>query len=605
MNVIIGNAWPYANGSLHIGHIAALLPGDILARYFRAKGDTVFFVSGSDCHGTPVTIRARQENSTPQEISDRYHKEFTECFQSLGFSYDLYSKTSSEEHKSFVRDFHKKLYEGGYVYEKTIQQSYCVHCGQFLPDRFVRGVCPNCGSAARGDQCEACGNVLEPENLINPVCSICGETPELRPSSHLFLAVTKLKEALDNYVEAHQGWRKNAYEMSKRYIREGLRDRALTRDLDWGIDAPKEGYENKKIYIWAENVLGYVSDCYRLCRDKGLDFTDLWNNSRQYYVHGKDNIPFHTIILPSLLLGRTDVKLRLPDEIISSEYLTLEGRKISTSGNWAIWAKDLLERYDPDSIRYFLTANGPEQRDTDFTWNEFINSHNGELLGAYGNLVNRSLVFIQKFFGSRVPGIAQYHTGVTWHLDDVGFEAAGPANNTKAEKKSVETEAETAISETTGFAGVVSAETANNATPDSTGSSMLTVLDSLYPTVGGLIEQGSFRAALDTVFAFVRKANKYFDEEQPWITVKNEPEKCGTTLNICVQIIANLSVLLDPFLPFSSAKIRRILGLENPGWSPVRIPDGLQLGPVGILFERIDKKVVQEEQQRLKESCQA
>jgi len=544
MNVIIGNAWPYANGSLHIGHIAALLPGDILARYFRAKGDNVFFVSGSDCHGTPVTIRARQENKTPQEISDKYHEEFSECFHQLGFSYDLYSKTSNEEHKSFVRDFHKKLYSGGYVCEKTIQQSYCSHCGQFLPDRFVRGVCPSCGSSARGDQCEACGNVLEPENLIDPVCSICGGTPELRPSTHLFLAVTKLKEALDDYVESHQGWRKNAYEMSKRYIREGLRDRALTRDLDWGIDAPKEGYENKKIYIWAENVLGYVSDCYRLCRDKGLDFLEFWNNSRQYYVHGKDNIPFHTIILPSLLLGRTDVKFSLPDEIISSEYLTLEGRKISTSGNWAIWAKDLLQRYDPDSIRYFLTANGPEQRDTDFTWNEFINSHNGELLGAYGNLVNRSLVFIQKFFEGRVPGIAQ-------------------------------------------------------------DSAMLAALDSLYPAVGSLIERGSFRAALDSVFTFVRKANKYFDEEQPWITVKNEPEKCGATLNTCVQIIANLSVLLDPFLPFSSAKIRRIFGLENPGWSPVRISAGLELGPVDILFERIDKKVIQEEQQRLKESCRS
>lgn len=601
MNILIGNAWPYANGSLHIGHIAALLPGDILARYFRAKGDNVFFVSGSDCHGTPVTIRARQENRTPREISDKYHEEFSECFQKLGFSYDFYSKTSSEEHKSFVRDFHKKLYSGGYVYEKTIQQSYCGHCGQFLPDRFVRGVCPNCGSAARGDQCEACGNVLEPENLIDPVCSICGGPPELRPSTHLFLAVTKLKEALDDYVESHQDWRKNAYEMSKRYIREGLRDRALTRDLDWGIDAPKEGYENKKIYIWAENVLGYVSDCYRLCQDKGLNFHEFWNNSRQYYVHGKDNIPFHTIILPSLLLGRTDVKFRLPDEIISSEYLTLEGKKISTSGNWAIWAKDLLQRYDPDSVRYFLTANGPEQRDTDFTWNEFINSHNGELLGAYGNLVNRSLVFIQKFFEGRVPGIAQDCTEAAVYLDDTSLKAAEPANNTKTEKSSGEAESEAGgpASDATLKADGPAAD----AVPDPAGLSMLAVVDSLYPTVGSLIEHGSFRAALDSIFAFVRKANKYFDEEQPWITIKNEPEKCATTLNTCVQIIANLSVLLDPFLPFSSAKIRRIFGLENPGWSPVRIPAGLQLGPVDILFERIDKKVIQEEQQRLKESC--
>lgn len=581
MNVIIGNAWPYANGSLHIGHIAALLPGDILARYFRAKGDNVFFVSGSDCHGTPVTIRARQENSTPQEISDKYHEEFSECFRKLGFSYDLYSKTSSEEHKSFVRDFHKKLYSGGYVYEKTIQQSYCGRCRQFLPDRFVRGVCPNCGASARGDQCEACGNVLEPENLINPVCSICGEAPELRPSNHLFLAVTKLKEALDDYAESHQDWRKNAYEMSKRYIREGLRDRALTRDLDWGIEAPMEGYENKKIYIWAENVLGYVSDCYRLCQDKGFDFIEFWNSSRQYYVHGKDNIPFHTIILPSLLLGRTDVKFRLPDEIISSEYLTLEGRKISTSGNWAIWAKDLLQRYSPDSIRYFLTANGPEQRDTDFTWNEFINSHNGELLGAYGNLVNRSLVFIEKFFEGRVPGIAQDHS-----------EAAVNANNavTKIYSAGAEPEA---------------AGPAADAGPDPAGLSVLETLDSLYSTVGTLIEQGNFKAALDSVFAFIRRANKFFDEQQPWITVKTDADRCKETLNTCVQIIANLSLLLDPFLPFSSGKVRKILGLGNPAWSPVRVPAGLQLGPVEILFDRIDKKVIQEEEQRLKESCRS
>ena len=403
MNVLIGNAWPYANGSLHIGHIAALLPGDVLARYFRAKGDTVFFVSGSDCHGTPVTIRARQENKTPREISDFYHNEFDDCFKRLGFSYDLYGKTSSEYHKNFVVDFHRKLYAGGYVYEKSTPQAYCDKCGQFLPDRFVKGLCPHCGESARGDQCEACGSILEPENLLQIKCSLCGEAPEFRPARHLFLAITRLRDKLDSYVEEHSGWRRNAYELSKRYIREGLRDRSLTRDLDWGIDVPKEGFDGKKIYIWAENVLGYLSDCHKLCRRQGLDFNEFWNSSRQYYVHGKDNIPFHTIILPSLLLGRADVKLKLPDEIISSEYLTLEGRKISTSGNWAIWAKDILERYSADSLRYFFISNGPEKRDTDFTWKEFVNSHNGELLGAYGNFVNRSLVFIRKSFEGRVP----------------------------------------------------------------------------------------------------------------------------------------------------------------------------------------------------------
>jgi len=539
MNILIGGAWPYANGSLHIGHIAALLPGDVLARYFRAKGDTVFFVSGSDCHGTPVAIRARQENKTPQEVSDYYHDEFSSCFDKLGFSYDLYGKTSSKEHKSFVADFHKRLYKGGYVYEDSTLQAFCKKCRQFLPDRFVTGLCPNCGKSARGDQCEACGSVLDPENLVDPKCSVCKEAPEFRPSNHLFLAVTRMKDELDSYVESNSHWRKNAYEMSKRYIREGLRDRSLTRDLDWGIDVPKEGFEDKKIYIWAENVLGYLSDCNTLCTSHELDFNEFWNSSRQYYVHGKDNIPFHTIILPSLLIGRTDVKLKLPDEIISSEYLTLEGRKISTSGNWAIWAKDILSRYNPDSIRYFLIGNGPEKRDTDFTWREFINSHNGELLGAYGNFVNRSLVFIQKAFNGKVP--------------------EGQSNKV-----------------------------------------MVSTLKSLYPCVGCLIEKGSIKEALDSIFAFVRMANKYFDEEQPWLTVKSDNEKCRDTLNTCVQIIANLSKLLEPFLPFSSQKVRDILSIENVEWEYVEILAGLSLGPVEILFERIDKKVIDEEEARLR-----
>ena len=272
MNVIIGNAWPYANGSLHIGHIAAFLPGDVLARYFRAKGGKVFFVSGSDCHGTPVSIRTRQENKTPEEISDFYHNEFTECFKRLGFSYDLYGKTSSAEHKEFVMEFHKILYDGGYVYEKITPEVYCANCEQFLPDRFVKGLCPNCGKPARGDQCEACGIVLEPENLIHAECSICGKPPEFKPTNHLYLAVTHMKEELLKYVESHSYWRKNAYEMSKRYIYKGLRDRSLTRDLDWGIDVPKEGFDGKKIYIWAENVLGYLSCCYTLCRVCKKDF---------------------------------------------------------------------------------------------------------------------------------------------------------------------------------------------------------------------------------------------------------------------------------------------------------------------------------------------
>lgn len=539
MNILIGGAWPYANGSLHIGHIAALLPGDVLARYYRAKGDTVFYVSGSDCHGTPVAIRAKQEKKSPQEISDYYHNEFDECFKKLGFSYDLYSKTSNTEHKEFVINYHKKLYAGGYVYEKSSPQAFCEICNQSLPDRFVIGNCPKCGKDARGDQCESCGSVLEPEGLLNAKCHICGNSPVFKPSTHLYLAITQLREELERYILNHPGWRKNAVELSRRYIHEGLCDRAITRDLDWGIDVPRDGYTGKKIYIWAENVLGYLSDCDILCKQKGIDFLDFWNSCKQFYVHGKDNIPFHTIILPTLLAGRKDVTLRLPDEIISSEYLTLEGRKISTSGNWAIWAKDISAQYDADSVRYFLIANGPEKRDTDFTWREFINSHNGELLGAYGNFVNRSLVFIQKYFKGIVP-LADYNPSIR------------------------------------------------------------DTLIQLYVNAGRLIEAGNLKEALESIFSFIRSANKYFDEEQPWISIHENVGKCKETLATCVLIIANLSLLLYPFLPFSSTKIQNMLNIVAENWGYIELPKEMELAPVSILFDRIDKNVIAQEEEKLR-----
>ena len=358
-NILIGGAWPYANGSLHIGHIAGLLPGDVLARYHRAIGDQVYFVSGSDCHGTPVAIRAKQENKTPQEISDFYHEEFAECFAKLGFSYDVYTRTSDVKHKEFVREFHRKLYESGYVYEKDVPQAYCEKCGTFLADRFVLGRCPECGSDTRGDQCDACGTVLDVENLGDPVCAVCGDPVSFRESGHLFIEITAFQEALKELVDTHPQWRKNAVAFTNRYIREGLRDRALTRDLEWGIKVPKTGYEEKTIYIWAENVLGYLSASKTAAEEKGTDFKKLWGtDAKHYYVHGKDNIPFHTIILPALLLAH-GAGWHLPDQIVSSEYMTLEGRKISTSRNYAIWIKDLLAHYEADSIRYLFLANGP------------------------------------------------------------------------------------------------------------------------------------------------------------------------------------------------------------------------------------------------------
>ena len=394
--ILIGGAWPYANGSLHIGHIAALLPGDVLARYHRACGDQVTYVSGSDCHGTPVAIRAKKEGRTPQAISDHYHEEFVKCFDKLGFSYDCYTKTSDEEHKAFVQEFHARLYQHDFVYEKETPQAFCENCQNFLADRFVVGICPKCKKPARGDQCDDCGTVLEPENLQDPVCAVCSRPVIFRKSRHLYIAISKMEKELSALAAQGASWRKNAVAFTNRYIEEGLRDRALTRDLAWGIPVPRAGYEKKTIYIWAENVLGYLSASRSAAKKQGFDEKALWReHAKHYYVHGKDNIPFHTIILPALLIANGE-GWHLPDQIVSSEYMTLEGRKLSTSQNYAIWVKDLIERYDPDSIRYYFLANGPEKKDADFSWREYVNSHNGELLGAYGNFVNRTLTFIHK-----------------------------------------------------------------------------------------------------------------------------------------------------------------------------------------------------------------
>jgi len=536
--ILIGGAWLYANGSLHIGHIAGLLPGDVLARYHRAIGDKVYFVSGSDCHGTPVAIRAKQENRTPQEVSDFYHKEFAECFERLGFSYDAYIKTSANEHKDFVREFHRKLYESPYVYEKEAPQAYCESCKTFLADRFVLGKCPKCGSDTRGDQCDSCGTVLEPETLIEPKCAVCGKAIGFKNSTHLYIAISKLQSELEALVENRPEWRKNAIAFTKRYINDGLRDRALTRDLEWGINVPKEGYESKTIYIWAENVLGYLSASKLAAGGNDNAFCELWGeDARHYYVHGKDNIPFHTIILPALLLGNGET-WHLPDQIVSSEYLTLEGRKISTSQNYAIWVKDLLDNYEADSIRYFFIANGPEKKDADFSWREYVHSHNGELLGAYGNFVNRTLAFIEKYCDGVVP------QGI------------------------------------------------NNIVLDNQ-------IDSLYVAVGKLIENGCFKDAINEVFEFVRNANKFFDTEQPWITRNTNKTACDNTLYQCVQIIANLAVVLSPFLPFSSEKVLGWLDICN-SWERQCVPSGYLLPKVEILFQRIDKKVIESETEKLK-----
>lgn len=538
--ILIAGAWPYANGSLHIGHLASLLPGDILARYHRRIGDEVIYVSGSDCYGTPITLRAKQEGKSPEDICEKYHQEFDYVFNTLGFSYDLYSKTTSPIHRDFIQCFHEELYKGEYIYEKTVRQAFCPECQKILTDRLIKGKCPHCYEHTRGDQCDACGTILEAENILEPACAECHSTIRFRETTQLFLAISKLENELKEFLEGHPRWRKNAIAFTKRYIEEGLRDRAITRDLEWGIEVPRNGYEKKRIYIWAENVLGYLSLSNAVCRERDIDLQKLWGSeAHHYYVHGKDNIPFHTIILPSLLLGHGG-EFHLPDEIISSEYVTLEGRKISTSQNWAIWAKDLIEKYHPDAIRYFFIINGPEKRDTDFSWSEFVERNNNELLGAYGNFVNRTLVFVGKYLGGIVPE------------------------------------------------GRFSAEIREK-------------IDNLYIVIGKSIENGHFKDGLETIFEFIREANRYFDRNEPWKTRNENIENCQDTLYQCIQIIANLSVLLDPFLPFSSRRIRQWLGVDDQNnWGLQEVLGGRKISEINILFERLDKSLVDEELGKLR-----
>lgn len=531
--ILIGGAWPYANGPLHIGHLASLLPGDVLARYWRARGADVYYVSGSDCHGTPITQRAAAEGCPPAAISARYHQEFCSTFQKLGFSYDLYTQTTDAHHVQFVQDFHRTLYQGPYVQPRRVRQPVCPVCRQVRSDRQIVGFCPHCGAETRGDQCEACGAPLESDALRTPRCAACGAELTFAETEQLYLLMTRLETPLRTLLESHPHWRRNAVAFTRRYLEEGLRDRAITRDLDWGIDVPHPGYEDKKIYIWAENVLGYLSASAAMCEARGTPFEKVWGadaDTRHYYVHGKDNIPFHTLILPALLLAHGG--LHLPDDIVSSEYMTLEGRKISTSHNWAVWAGDLADAHDPDAVRYFFLANGPEKRDTDFSGREFAEQINTELVGAWGNLVHRTLAFIVRYLHSEVP--------------------QAPLAPELQEK-----------------------------------------VAAAYPRVGRLIENGCFKQALEEIFALVRFGNRYYDAQEPWRTRTATPEACKATLANCTWLIANLAVLLHPFLPFSGEKVRLWLGLK-PDWKLQDVTRTTLPSDIKPLFRRITEKAGKE-----------
>ncbi len=549
--IFIAVAWPYANGSLHLGQIAgAYLPPDIFARYHRTKGNEVLMVSGSDQHGTPITIKAEQEGKKPSEIATRYHRQFLECWQKFGISFDLFTTTGTENHARVTQDIFLVLLDRGYIYRDTLSQPYCPNCRRFLADRYIEGTCPHCNSSgARGDQCEACGKPLSPAELIEPRCRICSTTPVFRDTEHFFLKLTAFNDRLLEWVKQQTHWRPNVLNFSTRYLEEGLKDRAITRDIDWGVAVPLEGFDDKRIYVWFEAVIGYLSAAkeWATSSSDGEKWREFWqnNDTKSYYFIGKDNIPFHTLIWPAMLMGYGD-NLNLPYDVPANEFLTIEGRKLSTSQDWAVWLLDYLDRYDPDPLRYLLSINMPETSDTDFSWREFVRRNNDELVATYGNLVHRVLTFVYRNFDGSVPEPGE--------LDAQDKEILSGAGKT-------------------------------------------------LETVDGLLYRCHFREAIRTIMALAQEANRYLDDKSPWKVIKENRKVAATSLYVALQIIANLKTMLYPFLPFSSQKLHEYLGftgsIQDYGWNWQELPPGQKLLPPQPLFSKLDDSLVEEETEKL------
>ena len=555
--IFIGVAWPYANGPLHMGHIAGCyLAADIFARYHRMKGNDVLMVSGSDAHGTPITIRADQEGVDPQVVLDRYHAQFLDTWQRLGISFDLFTTTHTENHRRVVQDIFQRLMERDYIYSDTMLLARCAGCDRFLPDRYVEGACPrpHCGNRrARGDQCDDCGHTLDPIDLVNPYCSICGQTPEFRDSEHFFLRLSAFQEPLLDWIGGKEHWRPNVANSTRSFLQGGLKDRAITRDLTWGVPIPLEGYDEKRIYVWFEAVIGYLSAAVQWADDQNRPdaWQDFWKDgdTRSYYFIGKDNIPFHSIIWPAMLMGYGD--LNLPYDVPANEFLSLESRKFSTSQNWAVWVPDYLDRYDPDPLRYLLSINMPETGDTDFTWSEFVRRNNDELVATYGNLVNRVLRFTYRNFDGQVP--------------------ADPAPAGDAEAALLE----------------------------SARQAMADVDDSLAHT--------RFRAGVSRAFSLAQDCNRYLDSRAPWQAVKTDRADAALSLGTAIKALNCLKVALAPYLPFTSQKLHEFLGFDGDvtaePWDfdalASAIKPGHPLRNPAPLYQKLDAAVAEQEVDQL------
>ncbi len=592
--ILVAVAWPYASGPRHIGHVAGFgVPSDIFARYHRLRGNDVLMVSGTDEHGTPVMVAADREGVAPRELADRFNGVIREDLRNLGLSYDLFTRTTTQNHYRVVQDVFRTLYEKGFVVQRTTRGAFSATTGHTLPDRYIEGTCPICGYAeARGDQCDNCGNQLDPTDLINPRSRTDGTPPVFRDTEHLFLDLPAFKESLGEWIGAQTDWRPNVRNFSLNLL-EDLKPRPITRDLDWGVPIPVPGYaerDDKRIYVWFDAVIGYLSASVEWARNRGTPdaWRDWWQDpdACHYYFMGKDNIVFHTLIWPSMLMGygaggevgAGGAPLELPDNVVASEFLTMEGRKFSSSRGVVIYVNDFLSRYDADPLRYFLTIAGPENQDTDFTWSEFVRRNNDELLANWGNLVNRTLTNAHRNFG--------------------------------------------AVPEPGAFSGA--------------DRDLIAAIDSGFSAVGELIETAQLKAALIEAMRLATSVNQYASEQAPWVTIKRDRERAGTVLYVALRCVDSLKTMLAPFLPFTSQTVHELLGYdgylagplefrdetEEDGsvhtvltgdyaswvgkWAPSDLPPGQPLREPRPLFAKLDpERTVDDELARMAEAAEA
>jgi methionyl-tRNA synthetase len=546
---LITSALPYANGPVHIGHLAGVyIPADIYARYLRLRGREVVFIGGSDEHGVPITIKARQAGVSPQDVVDKYHNLIKDSFERFGITFDIYSRTTSRTHHETASAFFRKLYDDGKFIEQTSEQFYDEESGQFLADRYIVGTCPKCGcEKAYGDQCESCGSALSPNELLNPKSTISGSVPVLRQTSHWYLPLDQYQDFLEEWIlNGHKEWKTNVYGQCKSWLDHGLQPRAVSRDLSWGVPVPVEGAEGKVLYVWFDAPIGYISNTKELLPDTWELY---WKDAETKLVHfiGKDNIVFHCIVFPSMLKAYGD--FILPDNVPANEFLNLEGKKISTSGNWAIWLHEYLDELPgkEDVLRYALCANAPETKDNDFTWKDFQARNNSELVAILGNFVNRALVLTHKYFNGKTPAIKDLTAYDREVIEEIS---------------------------------VIRTELENN------------------------IETFKFREALKKAIDLARLGNKYLADTEPWKIAKTDMDRVSTILNISLQICANLSIILEPFLPFSMKKLRAMLNLDTLDWNQLGtvdlLPEAHQLAVPELLFDKIEDEVIEIQINKLK-----